>query len=248
MLAHLRLFFSAVVILAGVSTSPAYSNPIAGQPDSKLTTERAAALVASQETCLSQPGKSTIAGQRWVYYRDGQRKCWFQTTEQPQSKNRVRDRAAKASVSASAESDGILPTPKPKRVDDARAELRLETPQALPSASGLDVVAAAPVQRADQASLLIGELDRQESDKLAGRQPDADSSPTRVPLQKVVSHAPLIAATPAVHSTSEALDDKPGSPATWIAVLLMTLGFSSILGSNRAVRDLMMLRYKGAQV
>lgn len=246
MYAHLRFFFCSIAILTGVSTSPSYSNPI---DDSKVATEQAAAPAAPQETCLSRPGKSAIPGQRWVYHTEGNRKCWFQSAEQPRLEKRVRYRSAKPSVAASAENKSILS--RPKRVEDARAELlpfRPEAPQALPSASGLDVVAAAPVPSADRASLLTGELDRLGPDNGAGRRLDADSPLTQAPSQRVASHTALVADTPPVHSTSETLDDKPGLPTTWIAVLLMALGFSSILGSNRAVRDMVMLRHKRAQI
>jgi hypothetical protein len=249
MFAHLRIFFSFIAILAGVFTSPAYSNPIASLPDSKVASERAAEPAAPQETCLSRPGKSANAGQRWVYHTEGNRKCWFQSAEQPRLEKGVRYRSAKPSVAASAESESMQP--KPKRVEDARAELlplRPETPQARPSAPGLDVVAAAPVQSADRASLLTRELDRLEPDNGAGRRLDADSSLTHAPPQRVASQTALVADTPPVHSTSETLDDKPGLPATWIAVFLMALGFISILGSNRAVRDMVTLRHKRAKV
>lgn len=249
MFAHLRCFFPALLTLTAVSLSPAYSNPITDRTDPKAASEQAAATAASPETCLSRPGKSNIAGQRWVYHREGNRKCWFQSTEQQQLKKRVRYRSAKTSVAASTESGSMLP--KPQRVEDARAELlplRPETPQALPSASGLDFVAAAPVPSADRASLLTGELDRLALDNGAGRRIDANSSLTLAPSQRVASHTAMVAATPPVDSTSEALDDKPDLRATWIAVLLMTLGLGSILGSNRAVRDMVMLRHKRAQV
>lgn len=249
MFAHLRCFFSALAISTGVFTSLAYSNPLADRSNSKVATERAAAPAAPQETCFSSPGKSATAGQRWVYHRVGDRKCWFQTAEQPQLKRRVRYRPAKASIVAAAENGSMLP--KPKRVEDAQAELlpvRTERPQALQSASGLEVVAAAPVLSTGRASLLTGELDRLESDNRTGRRLDTDTSQTRAPPQSVASHAPLVAAAASGHLDSGALDDKPGWPSTWIAVLLMTLGFSSILGSNRTVRDIVMFRSKGAQV
>jgi hypothetical protein len=91
-------------------------------------------------------------------------------------------------------------------------------------------------------------LDREEPDKPAERQLDADIFLTGALSQKVASQASVVAAAPLVHSTSDALDDKPSWPTTWIAVLLMTLGFGAILGSNRAVRNIVMFRYRSAQV
>ncbi len=237
MFAHLRCFFPALVTLTGVSLSPAYSNPIAERSDPKAATERAAAPAASQETCLSRPGTTSMAGQRWVYHRDGHRKCWFQTTEQPRLRKPGGYRSANASVVTSPESESIRP--KLRRVEDAQAKLvplRPESPQTLPSTLALEVKAAAPVLSADRAYLLTGELDQPEPDKRTARQLDVDIFLTSAPSQRVASH------------TSQALDDKPGWPTTPIAVLLMMLGFSAILISNRAIRETVMLRHKGAPI
>lgn len=247
MFAHLRCFFPALVTLTGVFLSPAYSDPIADRSDPKVATGQAAAPAAGQETCLSRPGNTSMAGQRWVYHTEGQRKCWFQTTGQPRLKKPVR--SANASVVASAEDKNIRP--KPKRIEDAQAKLPTlgqESAQAPPSAPGREVVPAAPILSAERASRPTQELDRQVPDKPAGRQLNADIFLTGALSQKVASQATVVAPAPLVHSTSDALDDKPSWPTTWIAVLLMTLGFTAILGSNRAVRDIVMFRYRSAQV
>lgn len=249
MFAHLRFSFSTVIILASLFALPAYSNPIAGQPEAKVATERSAAPAAAQETCLSRPGNSAIAGQRWVYHTEGHRKCWFQAAEQPQLKKRVRYPAAKASVAASAKNES-MPL-KPKRVEDARAELMPldpETSQALPSALGPGIAAVAPTSSGERAPLLSSEVSRLEPANVNERRQDADLSVTQPQSQRVASVAPLAATTPPVYFTSATPDDTPGWPTTWIAVLFMTLGFCSILGSDRAVRDMMMRRYKGTEV
>jgi hypothetical protein len=243
MFAHLRFFVSVLVILTGVSASPAYSNPIADLSNSKGAIERVVAPAVPQETCLLRPGQSAVAGKRWVYHREGHRKCWFPTTEPAQLKKRVRYRPAKASVAASAESQNMQP--KPESIDDARAELLPavpEIPQALPSASGFDVVAAGSVLSAERASPLAAELNRLEPDNRAEPRLDTDTDLRRASPPKSTRHAALVGAAAPVHPASQALDDKLGWPATWIAMLLMTLGFISILSSNRAIRDIVMLR------
>lgn len=236
MFAYLRCLFPALVTLIGVSLSPAFSNPIADRSNPKAATEQAAAPGVSQETCLSRPGNSTIAGQRWVYRSEGNRKCWFQTTEHARIKKPGAYRSANASVAASAENESIRP--KARRVEDAQAKLvplRPESPQAQ-FTLGQAAKAADPVPIADRAFLLTGELDQPEPDKRAAPQLDVDIFLTSAPSQRVASH------------TSQALDDTPGRPTTRIAVLLMMLGFSAILISNRAIRETVMLRHKGAQI
>jgi hypothetical protein len=225
MLAHLRCFVPALVTITGVALSPAYSNPIADRADPKVATGQAAAPAATQETCLSRPGNTSMAGQRWVYHREGQRKCWFQTTEQPRIKKTVR--SANVSVVTSAENESIRP--KPKRIEDAQAKLLplgQESAQAPLPAPGREVVAAAPVLSAEPASRQ--ELDREVPDKPAERQLDANIFLTGALSQKVGSQASVVAPAPPVHSTLDALDNKPRWPPTWIAVLLMTLGFGAI--------------------
>jgi hypothetical protein len=249
MFAYLRSFLSSIVILSCIPVSPGHSDPIASLAGPKDGTERTAAVAASQETCLSRPGKSVEAGQRWVYHREGQRRCWFQTAELAQLKKRVRYRPTKAVVAASEERERKLS--RPKRVEDARAELvpsRLEAPQAEPTASSLDVASPAPAPDAKRATLLTGELDRAELETRAGRRPGADLSLADAPPQRVASLASMVAGTQPVHSTSETPDDSPSWPATWIAVLLMSLGVGSVLASNGAVRNMIMSRYKAADV
>src|SRR5437868_4768153 len=121
---HLRFCFGAFFLLAGLSTSPASSNPIA---DWFNITPKQPATPASAEAeeCLSRPGKSTTPGQHWVYRLEGRRKCWFQAAEETAVKRQVRHRAANPRVVVSEENDAAR---ERKAVVDARAELLRDAP------------------------------------------------------------------------------------------------------------------------
>src|SRR3954468_1526224 len=100
---HLRFCFAAFVLLAALPTSPASSNPLAdffstapAQPTAPNAAAGGTAPAAAEEECLPRPGKSTTAGQRWVYRFDGHRRCWFQTAQGiAMVKKQVRHGAAK---------------------------------------------------------------------------------------------------------------------------------------------------------
>ena len=76
---------------------------------------------------MPRPGKSTAAGQRWVYRFDGHRKCWFQTAQGIATvKKQVRHSAAKPLVAVPEENETA--PPKQNAVVDARAELLRSAP------------------------------------------------------------------------------------------------------------------------
>src|SRR5262245_33725063 len=125
---HVRFCFAAFVLLAGLSVSPASSNPLADL--FSVTPRQAPEPAQAEEACPSEPGKSTAAGQRWVYRLEGGRKCWFQAAEETAVKKQVRHRAKKPRVVTREESD-VAP-PKRKAVVDARAELLRSTPAETP--------------------------------------------------------------------------------------------------------------------
>jgi hypothetical protein len=115
---HVRFCFAALVLLAGLSASPASSNPLTDlfSPTPKQEPEPAPV----EETCLSQPGKSTAAGQHWVYRLEGRRKCWFQAAEDVAVKKQVRHRTTKPRVATREEDEAV---PRKRKAIDARAEL-----------------------------------------------------------------------------------------------------------------------------
>src|SRR5262249_55465074 len=114
---HLRFCFAAFLLLAGFSTSPAYSNPFAAlfnsaPADATASAPREAAPPApTDQECLRQPGKATN-GQHWVYRLDGPRKCWFQVAERSATvKKLVHDYAAKQRVVAPEEKEAAQRKP-----------------------------------------------------------------------------------------------------------------------------------------
>jgi hypothetical protein len=123
----LRVRFAAVLVLAGLSTSPASSNII----DTLLnrTPEEAAppASAPAKDECLSRPGKP-VDGQHWRYRLDGSRRCWFLGPEEAAaSRQRVHRLTAKRRLVVS-EEDEAAPS-KRKAVVDARAELIRPAPE-----------------------------------------------------------------------------------------------------------------------
>ena len=131
-----RICVAVSLLFAGLSSSPALSNPLTDLFNPPPAEAPAAAPApAAREQCLSQPGRAT-AGQHWVYHLDGHRKCWFQTAETAVSVKRlVRHRTAKQPAIASEENEAEL---RKKPVADARAQLLSaapdDAPQAAPSA------------------------------------------------------------------------------------------------------------------
>jgi hypothetical protein len=245
---HLRFCYAALALLAGFSTSPASSNPIA---DWFNFTPKQPATPASAEAeeCLSRPGKSTTAGQHWVYRLQGHRKCWFLTAEENAVKRQVRHRAAKPRLNVSEENDAA----RKRRGDmDARAELLrsapAETSQPERPAPELKMGAAASVL----ATAIAAFVPPAPLENLATAQPRADRrTPRQVDVETLLAAAPadrgaVAASVPAVAPVAfpivEAADDGQGWMATWLGALLMALGLISVLGSSRIVREAVLLR------
>jgi hypothetical protein len=232
---HLRFCFAAFLLLSGLSTSPASSNP--------------AALfnaAPAEEECLPQPGKSPADGQHWVYRYDGHRKCWFQAAEGIATvKKPVHHHAAKQRVAAAEEKEATLR--KRKAVEDARAELLrsglAETPQPTPPAPELKVVDAAPIPAAGAAALVPpppvvakqAATDQLTPDHPTPRQVDVETLLAAAPAASDAVAASARPATPVAVPIAEAGDDGRGWTATWLGVLLMAMGLVSLLSSSRTL-------------
>jgi hypothetical protein len=244
---HSRFYFAAFGLLAGLSVSPASSNPLA---DLFNTTPRQAPEPAPvEETCLSRPGKSTAAGQHWVYRLEGHRRCWFQAAEATAVKKQVRYRAAKPRVTASEEDDAARRKRRP--IADARAELLPTTPPEMsqpvrpePEPKVADAASVLAMGTAAMSPIPIENLkaDRLTSDYRAPRQVDAETLPTATPAAKDAVAVSVPAAAPVIFPTAEATDDGWGWMATWLGVLLVALGLASILISSRSLREAVLLR------
>jgi hypothetical protein len=199
---------------------------------------------------LSRPGKSTTAGQHWVYRLQGHRKCWFQTAEETPVKRQVRHRAAKPRLIVS-EENGAGRRQR-RAVVDARAEL-LRSP---PAETSQPERPAPELKMADAASVLATAIAAfvppAPVENLATNQPTPDRrTPRRVDVEMLLAAAPadrgavaasVPAAAPVAFPIVEAADDGQGWMATWLGALLMALGLISVLGSSRIVREAVLLR------
>ena len=241
---HLRFCFAAFVLLAGLPTSPASSNPFA---DFFNTAPRQATPPApAEEECLPQPGKSTTAGQRWVYRLDGHRKCWFQAAEGIATvQKQVRHSAAKPRVAVPEDNEAA---PRKRKADvDARAELlrssSAETSQPIRLVPEFKVVDAASVPATGTAAFVpAAAVEKLTPDHPTPRQVDVETllSAAPAPSDAVAASVPL--AAPVAFPIAEAADDGRGWMVTLLGVLLMALGLVSVLGSSRTLREAVLLR------
>jgi hypothetical protein len=241
---HLRCCFVAFVLLAGLSTSPASSNPFDFLFNA--TPEQAAAPAPAEEECLSHPGKSTTDGQHWVYRFDGHRKCWFQVAKEvAPGKKLVHHRVAKQL--APEENEAALR--KPKVIVNARAELLrsapAETPPPTPPAPEFKVVDAAAVLETAAAALVPPA--NPATLQLTPNHP----TPPQVDVDTLLAAAPAASdavavsvpwSTPFAVPIAEAGDDGWGWMTTWLGVLLMALGLVSLLISSWTLRGTFALR------
>ena len=194
---------------------------------------------------MPRPGKSTAAGQRWVYRLEGHRKCWFQTAEATAVKKQVRYRVAKPRVAAPEEN--VAERPKRKAVADARAELLRSAPAEMSQpmrpapeikvADASSVLATAIAAFVPPAPIENRATDRFTPDPRTPRQVDVET-----PLAAAPTSDSVAAAAPVASPLTEAADDGRDWMATWLGVLLIALGLVSVLGSSRTLREAALLR------
>ncbi|HEY6904519.1 MAG TPA: hypothetical protein VI216_09440 [Candidatus Acidoferrales bacterium] len=237
----LRFWLTTLLFVAGLSTSPAFSNPFdflfnAAPPE-------VAAPAPAEPACLPQPGKSTADGQHWVYRIDGRRKCWFQAAVgATNAKRAAHHHAAKHRVSAPAENHVSAPGENdaalrsPKAVVDARAELPRPSP-----AETVQRTPPGPEPRvselAEAAATLVSSAVGPASD-----QPRLnDPTPPQVDVERLLATAPFASdslglserpASPIAVPIAEAAEGEQGWTPTWLGMSLMLLGFVSLLGSR----------------
>ena len=237
---HLR-FCIAAFLFAGLSASPASSNPFDALFNSAPAeaTAPAPAPAPAEVECLAHPGKTTADGQHWVYRYDGHRKCWFEAAEGIATmKKPAHHQAAKQRV-ATPEDDEATPR-KRKAVVDARMELLRpapsEKPQPTPPAPDLRAVDAAPVSVGGAAALVppAPVVPNPATDQLAPDQPvppqvDVGAFPAAAPATTEAVAASAPPATPVTVPIAEAGDGGQGWTGTWLGVLLMAMGLVSLL-------------------
>ena len=236
---HLRSELSALFLVTFFST-PAASNPFTDLFSPNAAPEQPAAATApAREECLLQPGRSTTAGQRWVYRYDGHRKCWFQTAEETAlAKKPAHRRVARRSVAPEQDESALR---QQKDVGDARAELLrsapAETPQPVPSAPTLKVVRTIPVREADTAAQIPPVppgVDQPTPARPSPRPVDVEQLLADAPAE-IEAPASAAAATPIATPGANTGGGEQGIPS-WPGVLLMALGGAALLASNRSLQ------------
>ena len=246
----LRCGFTAVLVAS--FATPAASNPFTDLFSPNAAPEAAAAAPAAapaQEECLLQPGKTTAAGQRWVYRHDGHRKCWFQAdagtalARKAVHRHATRPRAAAPEANESASRKD---TPhEDEAVADAHAEMAgstpAEAPQPAPPESAPKMVQTVPVPMTASAALVppAPVLAKPGADQPAPDQPtqspiDVAAPPTDAPAasDEVASVPP---STPVAVPSAE-IDRGGGWTTPWFGVLLILLGFAALLSASRTLR------------
>jgi hypothetical protein len=235
---HLRFWLVVFVLLAGLSTSPASSNPFAALFNAAPA--EATAPSSTEGECLRRPGKSTASGQHWVYRLEGHRKCWFQVAEGivTVKKPQVRHRAAKHRGASPEENET---EGRNKAVVEANAELLrsapAEPPQ--PTAPTRRVVDAGPVLTTGIATLLPPAAVGNRADNLLT---PGHSTPRQVDVETLLAAAPAASDVVAASASSATAAGFPGAASgddgrgwTWLGVLLIALGLVSVLGSTQSL-------------
>lgn len=196
-------------------------------------------LRRSRNACRG-PGNSPGPGQRWVYRRDGHRKCWFLAEGiAPVRKpvhGRVANRAARPDENAAARQSR-------SPVIDARAELLGASPaeEASPGPPAREVKVADAASVVDAGTPILmpaAPVSDLPSDQLT----PGHSAPPQVDVEKL-ARADLSPVMPMGAHDEQAPDEARRRTATWLGVLLMTLGGFSLLSSSRTLRQAVRLRH-----
>jgi hypothetical protein len=241
---HLRTGLAAFLLVASLA-KPAASNPFTDlfSPNP----EPNAAVPApdpAQEECLPQPGKSTTAGLRWVYRRDGHRRCWFQAEAATPSARRIVHRhTARHRATAVEANDSI--SRKEETIADARAEILSSVPVEAnppPSAPVLNMVDAAPIPAAQAAAPMppADAVDKPGSDELMPDRPTSGLADAGAFLADARAASEVAAAPPATALAVPSIETDSQTGETmrwWFGVLLIALGSVAFLGASRKLRQ-----------
>lgn len=238
---HLRVYFAPLVLVGGLSGTPACASPFSDLFN--IAPREPAASSSAQPECLPRPGNSPGPGDHWVYRRDGHRKCWFLAEGIATVRKPIHARVANRAVSSD-ENETVRQKRTP--MGDARAELLSSSPaEGAPSTSRareLDVADATSVFDPGTPAVMPG---APVTDLPSGQLTPEHAVPLQVDVEKLAAaaRADLPSATPIVEARNEEVRDEARSwTATWLGVLLMTLGGFSILSSSRTLRHAVSLR------
>ena len=247
---HWRFCVSAFVLVAGLSTPPAFSNPLTDlfnpAPQEAAAPVAAPAPAAAREAkdeCLMQPGTST-PGRHWVYHLNGHRKCWYQADEATiAAKKQAHHRVARQAV----DSEENEAAPRKKTVADARAQLVSAAPAdaAQPPAPAPEVAdpasvpASEPVARVSAAPVVATPtIDQAAPEATTPRPVDVEMLlAAAAPVGDRVA-SPVPPAPPVAPSTPDMVENQRGLTATRAGMALITLGLIFLIGSLLASRFL----------
>ena len=231
---HWRFCVAAFLFFAGLSISPASSNPLTDLFNS--APKEAAAPASAEAQCVQQPGKSTAPGQHWVYHLDGHRKCWFQADEaQVSVKKLIHRHAVKRAAIAPEENEAA---PRKKMVLDARAQLLNSTPvtapqpvASAPEAVDTDSVPAREAATPAPAAPIAAQptIDPPTADHATPRSVDVEMLLAASTLDKDTANSSVPSTTPDAPSVADANDRE--LTATRAGTVLIALGFLFLVGS-----------------
>lgn len=239
---HWRLGVTAFVLFAGLSTLPAFSNPLTDlfNPAPK---EDAPPPAPAKEACLPQPGNSTAPGRHWMYHRDGHRKCWFEADEATASLKKPVHHDVTRPAIAPEENEAAL---HKKTTLDARAQLlsaaaadasqstapapNVVDKAAVPDSGAATIVTAAPAAAEPT-------IDRLTPDDATQRSVDvemllAESSP----VEDTAPASPPPPPTRGAPSIPDANEDHWQMMVSRVGMVLIALGFVFLAGSLLAGR------------
>lgn len=242
---YLRLCLTSFILVGDLAATPAFSNPFADLFDN--ASHEPAASSPAQAECLARPGNSTGVGLRWVYRRDGHRKCWFLTEGVTRGQKPAHRREANRGANRD-ENEAARPRRSP--VVDARAELQRSAPeevvQQTPPAREVKVADANFVSGTGTTVVTpaVPLIDRP-----SGQFTSEHSVPLQIDVENLlasvgdITAAPVRPTEPVDMYAAEAGDEGRGRTATWAGLLLIFLGIGSVLSSSRALREAVLLRY-----
>jgi hypothetical protein len=245
---HWRLYVTAFLFAAGLSVSPASSNPLTDllspAPQEAAAPARAAdaaaAAAPAREACAPQPGKSTAPGRHWVYHIDGHRKCWFEANEAAVSaKKQVHHHMVKRPAIAHEEKEAEL---RKETVLDARAQMLSPAPVAAPGPAApapevADTRAREPVTAVPAAPIVAQPaINALTPDHAAPHQVDVEMLLAASTVDRDTAASSMSPVTADAPSTASA--DKVESTTAWAGTALIALGLVFLAGALLASRAL----------
>ena len=230
-----------MVLLGGLAATPALSAPLTYlfHPAPR---EPAASSSARPE-CLAQPGNLPRPGLRWVYRRDGPRKCWFLAegiaTARKPSQSRISYRTVSSDENGTVRqrrtpvSDAHAELPSSAKAGEAQPSSPTRDLKLADAASVFDAGTPIPIPAAPLSDLPSGQLTAEHS-VLSQAEVEKLSAAARGELSLVM---------PTAARDEQAPSEVRSRAVTWLGAALMMLGGFSILSATRARRHAVRLRH-----